>query len=370
MNRPRDTLLVGGALILTAGLFDAPALYVAGVALIVLGTACVAWVRAATQDVTVERRLTRTRVMEDEPLDVDVVVHSATIGLPAGDLTDPFLDGRPAPLRVGRRTQRIRIRASFARRGRRRLGAPSITVRDPLGMTERTITGGGAADILVLPRIEPLTDPGHVRGDRPGPWLRTLALAADVDLDGLRPYRPGSPASRIYWPGVARGGELSERRLSSGSDERALVLLDARAARAADLDAAVRAAASICRFLGERAGCRLVLPGMRRGLEVGPSLRGWDAAHTQLALVEPGGRPSASLVAQRRGLLIWVTGERLTHAPQGLVRSGAGTRILVTPGAGGAGRTVFTVSGCTASILGGPRQPRAAAAGTSREPAR
>ena len=253
-------------------------------------------------------------------------------------------------------------RASFARRGRRRLGAPTVIVRDPLGMTTRRVTGGQAAELLILPRTEPLSEAGRVGGKRPGPWLRTLSLAADVDLDGLRPYRPGTSASRIYWPGLARGGDLSERRLRSGSDERALVVLDARTSRPEDLDAAVRAAASICRHLGEHRGCRLGLPGLRRALEIGPGLRGWEAAHTHLALVERGGRPSASALAQRRGLLIWVSAERLTRAPEALVHSGAGTRVLVVPGTLAAGRPAFTVAGCTAYELGEGRRPPAAAA--------
>lgn len=362
MTRTRDTVLIGLLLIFTALLFDAVPLYVPGVALVVLGGACELWVRAAVGDVSVERVLTRTRVVEDEPLDVDVVIHSPVIGFPSGDLDDSFLDGRLIPLRPGRRVQHIRIKARFSRRGRRRLAAPTVVVRDPLGMTARTVTGTEDAEVLVLPRTEPLAIAARVRGDRPGPWLRTLAQAADVDLDGLRPYRTGTSASRIYWPGLARGGELSERRLNSGSDERALVVLDARAAHSQDLDAAVRAAASICRDLGERTGCRLLLPGMRRGLEIGPALRGWEAAHTQLALVEPGGRPSATMLAQRRGLLIWVTGERLQRPPEALLRSGAGTRVLVLPGEIAAGRPAFIVTGCTGYVLGAARQPGAGVA--------
>jgi hypothetical protein len=99
---------------------------------------------------------------------------------------------------------------------------------------------------------------------------------------------------------------------------------------------------------------------MRRALDIGPGLRGWEAAHVQLALVERGGRPSATALAQRRGLLIWVSAERLSRAPEALVRSGAGTRLLVVPGALPAGRRAFSVAGCTAYVLGEARRPGAA----------
>ncbi len=351
MTRTRDTLLLGALLIGAALIFDAPSLDVAGVALVLLGGACELWVRAAARDISVERDLAVTRVVEDAPLDVGVVVRGTTIGAPSGELVDPFLAGQAALLRPGRRVQRFRIRARFAQRGRRSLAPPAVVVRDPLGMAQRTIRGSEPAELLVLPRTEPLVIAGAVGGRRPGPWLRSLSLAADVDLDGLRPYRPGTSASRIYWQGLARGSELTERRLSSGSDERALVVLDTRGAAPTDLDAAVRAAASLCRHLAELRGCRLGLPGQRRPLDVGPGLRGWDAALTQLALVQRGGGPSASALAQRRGLLIWVSAQRLTAAPQALVRSAAGTQVLVTPGELPGAAPAFRVAGCSGHVL-------------------
>ena len=51
---------------------------------------------------------------------------------------------------------------------------------------------------------------------------------AAVDIDGLRPYRPGTPASRIHWAALARGAGLLERRLRADGDTRPLVVLDAR----------------------------------------------------------------------------------------------------------------------------------------------
>ena len=366
MTRTRDTLLLGALLVAAALTFDVPSLDVAGVALLLLGTICELWVRAAARDVSVERDLALARVVEDAALEVGVVVRGTTIGAPSGELVDPFLAGQPALLQPGRRVQRFRIRARFGRRGRRSLAPPAVIVRDPLGMAQRTVRGSDPAEILVLPRTEPLVIAADVGGRRPGPWLRSLSLAADVDLDGLRPYRPGTSASRIYWPGLARGGELSERRLSSGSDERPLVVLDARGAVPEDLDAAVRAAASICRHLAQLRGCRLGLPGQRRPLDVGPGLRGWDVALTQLALVERGGGPSASALAQRRGLLIWVSAQRLRAAPQALVRSGAGTQVLVVPGAVAGAAAAFTVAGCTGHVLRDGRRTTAGADALAR----
>ena len=45
-------------------------------------------------------------------------------------------------------------------------------------------------------------------------------------MDGLRPYRPGSPASRIHWRTVARSGEMYEKRFVAGADAAPLIVLD------------------------------------------------------------------------------------------------------------------------------------------------
>src|ERR671923_167486 len=82
-----------------------------------------------------------------------------------------------------------------------------------------------------------------------------LIAAAETELDGLREHRPGSPASRIHWPAVARGHGMMERKLISEADSRPLVVLDPRAPASEDaLDSAVRAAASLCVHFARRTG--------------------------------------------------------------------------------------------------------------------
>src|SRR5207302_11054519 len=87
-----------------------------------------------------------------------------------------------------------------------------------------------AQELLVLPRTLPVHWLGAGTGDRQSirsALVRPQTLAA-VDVDGLRPYQPGTPASRIHWPALARGRGLLERRLRAEGDTRPLVVLDAR----------------------------------------------------------------------------------------------------------------------------------------------
>ena len=102
------------------------------------------------------------------------------------------------------------------------------------GCTRPRFEASTAERVLVLPRIEPVVrceargGPGDGALDGSdglvGAGLDTRAI--DFEIDGLRPYRKGSPASRIHWPTVARSGEMVEHRLVAGADASPLVVLD------------------------------------------------------------------------------------------------------------------------------------------------
>ncbi len=146
--------------------------------------------------------------------------------------------------------------------------------------------------------------------------------AAEVDLDALRPHRPGTPASRISWPAFARTGDLHERVMRADADTRPLVVLDLRGTRVeADVDAAVRAAGSLCVHLADRGGVALLLPGERRPLRLEPGLRGWPQAHARLAVVEAGDGPALTGLSGRRGAILWVAARPLSDVPSALRRA-------------------------------------------------
>ena len=195
--------------------------------------------------------------------------------LPTGAVLDPLLPV-PAPLATGRRLTRVRIDVRFARRGRKQLAPPRVAVRDPFGLMVRLVRGitVGTDEVLILPRIEPVRAPGS-GGEGSGSLQlgRRSSVAAEIELDGLRPAREGTSASRMYWPSLAKGGELLERRLRADSDTRPLVVLDPRAAATEEeLDAAVRAAASLAVHLAHAGGCALLIPGDRRPVALDPGL--------------------------------------------------------------------------------------------------
>ncbi len=181
---------------------------------------------------------------------------------------------------------------------------------------------------------------GTPRGD--GVGNRTVPS----EMDGLRAYRTGSPASRIHWPILARTGELVERRLVGGADASPLVVLDAACPEDPEaLDRAVRAAASLCRHLAPAAGCLLVLPGERVPYRIDPALRLWPRAHAHLAVVEAGGKPPDPRAVSRDAAVFWVSASRRVPALASGLAGGIG--YVVTPYPANIGEPAFTVAGCT-----------------------
>ena len=213
-----------------------------------------------------------------EPLEATIEVRRGRLGLPGrrGRSTRSPARGWTSPGRcrrcaAGATAQRAGRRPASPAAGCRRCRRPSLRRRATRSSwpASRPPAPAPAQKLLVLPRTEPVRwlRPTAGGGSISPTATRPSEALAAVDVDGLRPYRVGTPASRIHWPAVARGAGLIERRLQADGDARPLVVLDARTATgdAAELlDAAVRAAASLTLELARRGGCGLLLPGEQR----------------------------------------------------------------------------------------------------------
>jgi uncharacterized protein (DUF58 family) len=365
MSRAVGIALAGAALILAAFTFDASPLFVPGVGFALLGVLVPPWIWLAARGASVSRSLEADRVVEEQPFEARIKVGRGPLGLPGGEVLDPLagatvkLSGSRSVRRAERSTE-LRVVARFPTRGRRRLEAPAVALSDPLGLVRIVHRGvSSAQELLVLPRTEPVRWAQRETGgqlDTPAAaaWLDALAA---TEVDGLRPYRPGTPASRISWPALARGAGLLERRLRADRDAGPLVVLDARCAGHSErIDAAVRAAASLTLELARRAGCELLLPGARRALRIDPDLSAWGAAHAHLAVIEGGpDAPPPWLTARPRiGPVFYVAAER-DRLPARLLRGGQRGGVLVLPNdLAPAVRHVasFEVSGCRGYLLG------------------
>lgn len=352
-------VLCGAMLILTALSFESAILLVPGTAFVVLGAWAPLWAAAAIRPARVGRVLHAERVVEGQPLEATLVLRHGWLGLTGCEITDPLVSRAVSvdiPPSARRRQTELRIVARFERRGRRVLGTPELTLEDPLGILRLHRRGeGDAQEVLVLPRTE------RVRPIREGfaPPLESLAersaaepLAA-TDVDGLRTYRRGTPASRIHWPALARGAGLLERRLNGDAGMLPLLVIDPRHDGPPELlDAAVRAVASLALELARRGGCELLVPGQRRTIRIESGLRTWPSAHARLALLEGGGDAPAPALPPSPGAVFYVAARPV--APSGLRLDRLGAVVLVVPGELAArigGSPVFEVAGCVGFAL-------------------
>jgi uncharacterized protein (DUF58 family) len=365
------TGLLGVTFALAAALFDAEPLWVAGFALAVIAASSAAWVAAASRGVSVRRTLGATRVVEDEQLSIVLEVRGGRLALPCARVVDPLLSA-PTVLPAGRHAGRVRVNARFARRGSHPLGLTSVLISDPLGLATREVHARPSArddEVLVLPRIEALAS-GAGGGDATHIALHARRLVgAEVQLDGIRPLRDGTPASRIFWPAIARGADPQERYLRADGEGQPLVVLDPRGAADDErLDDAVRAATSIAHALAIDGGCGVLLPGDRRPTELTGALSGWSQVHARLATVGPAGAPSLVSAAHRRGPVIYVSARVRLALPPALGSGHGATRVLVVPGALADRATAFTVAGCSAYVVGGRRAPAPRHSAVGRHP--
>jgi len=394
----RRAIAVGGAglaFVLVSFLFAAEPLLVAGVALCAIGVCTPLWVLASAVGARARRVLVADRVLEGTELHVTIEAHRsiAAGGWGRLEIIDELtgrrlaLGGSHSPVRSVRDAC-VQLTARMPRRGEHIFPAPTIAARDPFDLARAEAPSRGAPQVvLVLPRTEPVRWSGGDRirrSDGEDGRLGAEAMAA-TDLDGLRPYRPGSPASRIHWQALARGNGLIERRLRADGDERPLVVLDTRtlttAHRAPEepLDAAVRATASIVLELARRGGCALLLPGQSRPSVVDPELSAWAGVHARLAVVgtetDPhrARAPALERVAGRVPL-VYVTAAPHERLGLMLAAGSRGSVVLVVPeselvegrprGVVGPVVPVLSVSGCRGFALRGVRAKRPAPTAT------
>jgi uncharacterized protein (DUF58 family) len=390
-RRALVTAVTGLALVLAAFVFDAAPLFVCGIAVFGVGASAPLWVLVSVRGTRARRVLTADRVVEDQPLRAAIEVRRplSSWGWGRLEIVDPLtrsalrLGGASSPVRHAR-IARVELVTSFATRGEHRLTPPRIIARDPLELARAQTLGQGESQlVLVLPRVSPVRWLGSERSRRlagEGGDRRAEAMAAS-ELHGLRPYRPGTPASRIHWPALARGHGLIERRLHADGDERPLVVLDTRVRGSGvhrdlhGLDAAVRAAASLVLDLARHGGCGVLLPGQARATMVDGELASWPAIHACLATAGTDADahrthpPALQRLSGRRGPLIYVAAISHQRLATALSATGAGGRqatVLVVPdtelvegrprGAGTRAVPTLAVSGCRGFALGTPRE--------------
>ena len=349
---------LGVALCLLAAAFGASSLYLPGIALVLIAAGAEASVRLAAWRADVSRDPLAASVEEGASLRLTVRAQRGRLPLGGEVSSLPGVAFRPLA-RISKGA--LELTARIERRGIHVLAPSELRFRDPMGICERSLLSP-TTEVLVLPRVERIRSQQLARIAGLGRDARRRSRgSAAAEVEGLRPYRPGAPASRIHWPTVARTGTLLERRLQSESDGLPLVVLDLRRPAGIEaIDAGVRAAASLCVGLAAREGCALLLPGEKRSHRLGPDLGAWPALHARLALVQPGGPPGWSAL-ERAATVLWVTVS--TRPDPAIARRTGAVHYFVSPFPVAGRAVLFEVAGCCVQAAGrAAARPAASAA--------
>jgi uncharacterized protein (DUF58 family) len=251
-----------GVLLFLAFLFGAVDL--AGFCLVVLllSTGAKLWRRAAAAGVTCRYPSVKLRAFPGETLTfgvhvmnssiLPVAVRSRLAGAGAFGGSDPGEDLRVC--KVGsRRTTRIDWAWNAPGRGVYRIGPPVVEAGDALGFFFTKIDQEDPQEIVVYPRLIPITGFDGQHRELFGS-LRARGLIEDpVNLVGTRDYQPGSPARSIHWKASARLSRLQEKVFEPSRRARFLLTLDVHGFHESDDDTGfeemLETAASIARHL-------------------------------------------------------------------------------------------------------------------------
>jgi uncharacterized protein (DUF58 family) len=154
---------------------------------------------------------------------------------PPSHLPNPTLTVRVPPLASGA-TAQFRFVAPTEARGVFTRDGPRLWCFDSFGFTAQLVAVGPSATITVHPAPAAVSlGPADLRGD----WS-TTAVQPEVssarprpdtlgDFSGLRPYVPGDRLRLLYWPALARTGELMVRHFEDAGPHRVQVVADLRA---------------------------------------------------------------------------------------------------------------------------------------------
>ena len=202
----------------------------------------------------VERQVRPRRVTQGQTVELALTVGPAgRRPVPTTQISDtvdqnPLPSHTMAPIASGS-TRRLVSKVVATHRGIARVGPVTVSISDPLGLTEVRAIVNVRDEVIVWPRIEALspTDRATASGAESAPVASLLTAPTVDDAPRLREYQPGDDVRRVHWPSTARLGTPVVREVDRPADDRTIVVLDTRRSHhdGPSFERAVIAAASV-----------------------------------------------------------------------------------------------------------------------------
>ncbi|MBA2678702.1 MAG: DUF58 domain-containing protein [Ktedonobacteraceae bacterium] len=207
-------------------------LYVLTYVLLVLFILSWLWTRYSLRGLVFRRASTSGRVQVGEVFDERLMLDNES-GMPK--LWVQVADGSTLPGHRagyvaslgGRKRAMWRARSTCRQRGRFQLGPVTATSGDPFGLFRQRIPLTGAQEVLVLPRVYPLTNFILFSGGLPGRGRSSRrALQTTTNATTVREYANGDALNRIHWRASAHHDRLMVKEFDLDPAVDAWIFLD------------------------------------------------------------------------------------------------------------------------------------------------
>lgn len=265
-GRGRAFVIIGPAVAVVAMVAGVIGLLWAGLALFFLPLIALLVMTGQRLRLSCERAFTHGEMSIGQTLDSHLVI-SKNGRMSAGMLM--FEEALPPELGRRPRFTINQTRGTWSRdvhyplhghqRGRFTVGPLLVRSSDIFGLVRLDRQFSLTSEVMVTPRIHPLSSMRNVAGGGSSGDNRPQKLGVTGQDDVLvREYRHGDDVRRVHWRSTARRGELMVRREEQAWDPRVSILLDNRegshagVGRESSLEYAVSCAASIaCHFVAD-----------------------------------------------------------------------------------------------------------------------
>lgn len=205
-----------------------------------------------------ERSDLRARLTEGEAVEVEVTLRARRqlSNIILEEKLPPLL-GEPARVPIGTLESGAEVTHSYEltawRRGAYELGPLVARWGDPFGLSERQLVLAEPFELIVHPRVEPVTDRPLTRLWEDPPQRPPVSKPWPMGMEfyGMRDYVPGDDTRRIVWRAYARTGRLLVQEAEQGITDKVVIVLDqdrrthSRGPVSESFEAGIRATASL-----------------------------------------------------------------------------------------------------------------------------
>lgn len=207
-------------------------LYVLTYVLLILFLLSWFWTRYSLHRLIFRRSSAASRVQVGEQFDERLMLDNTSV-IPK--LWVQIVDGSTLPGHRagyvaslgGRKRMTWRARTSCRQRGKFQLGPVTASSGDPFGLFKRRIVLTGQRELLVLPRVLPISDFLLFTGGLPGRGRSSRrALQTTTNATTIRDYVTGDAMNRIHWRASARYNKLMVKEFELDPAMDAWIFLD------------------------------------------------------------------------------------------------------------------------------------------------